>query len=121
VPGVAASVCEATLATSLQTAVAIPCAWLYLRDVGKDAPKPQARVSKPPSKVIGRQRIGYTALFVVVTIFWGTAAAVPGSIPQRVLAGVLCLSFAYSAWRAGRRGEVDDDDPADNRLSDWLN
>jgi hypothetical protein len=72
-------------------------------------------------KVSGRERIALTVLFVVATIFWATVAAVPGSIPQRVFAGVLCVSFGSCAWHAGRGGEVDDDDPADTRMSDWLN
>ena len=58
----------------------------------------------------GRRRVLWTLAFGALAVFWGAAAAVPGTLPEHAFGAVLCLSFAYAAWRAGARGELIADD-----------
>jgi xanthine/uracil permease len=64
----------------------------------------------PPTRLTTRRRILWGSVFGFVALFWGTSAVIPGSIPQRVFCGVLCLAFAHSAWRAVVRAELDAND-----------
>jgi hypothetical protein len=61
-----------------------------------------------------KRRVLWGSLFILLALFWGAGAVLPGSIPTRAALGLVGLAFAYSAWRAIVRGQLDDDDDDDD-------
>src|SRR6478752_2151900 len=79
----------------------------YRRQIGGTADK----ASSKPVPVRGRARVGYSALFLVLTAFWGLAAVAPDeSILEHAGLGFICLVFADQFRRVAVKGELEDDD-----------